>query len=116
MADDAPEAAADDAAAPGEAPTYRRPATAPKIKRMMQVRLAAATPAPALNPRPQRDEDVGKISQYTPLALGKPLPFAATTDVRADGARLRQGARWSCSWRDSLRLRLLWPSRARARC
>ena len=38
MADDAPEAAPEDAGAAGEAPTYRRPATAPKIKRMMQVR------------------------------------------------------------------------------
>ena len=75
-ADDAPEAAPEDAGAAGEAATYRRPATAPKIKRMMQVRPARVrSPRPPLTPRgAQRDEDVGKISQYTPLALGAPLP------------------------------------------
>ena len=76
MADaDAPEAAPEDAGAAGEAPTYRRPTTAPKIKRMMQARPARAPPAPpaADAAAHQRDEDVGKISQYTPLALGEPL-------------------------------------------
>ena len=45
MADDAPEAAPEDAGAAGEAPTYRRPATAPKIKRMMQARPPRAPAA-----------------------------------------------------------------------
>jgi hypothetical protein len=76
----------------GEAPqeggaaggTYRRPVLAPKIKRLMQARRLCACPVCSAarwltrllqRLRAQRDEDVGKISQYTPLALGA-LPHA----------------------------------------
>jgi hypothetical protein len=88
---------ADEAAAPEEAAAgpaeggaagspakHKRSALAPRIKRLMQARApctsrCAVASLTRAEHCAQRDDEVGKISQYTPLALG------AHARMRANG-------------------------------